>query len=40
VRGGDWSQRLTLPAGTSAAAVTAWSTGPDGVTAFVSRPLD
>jgi hypothetical protein len=39
VRGGGWSADLTLPAGTGAAAVTAWTTGPSGVTAFVSRPL-
>jgi len=36
---GAWSKRLTVPAGTSAAAVTAWTTDPTGVTAFVSRPL-
>jgi hypothetical protein len=40
VRGGDWSRSLTLPAGAGAAAVTAWTTGPSGVTAFVSRPVD
>ena len=39
VRGGTWSQSLTLPADTSAATVTAWTTGAEGVTAFVSRPL-
>jgi hypothetical protein len=33
---GAWSQRLT---GTRAAAVTAWTTGPTGVTAFASRPV-
>jgi hypothetical protein len=39
VPAGDWSQRLALPAGARSAAVTAWATGPGGVTAFVSRPL-
>jgi hypothetical protein len=33
---GAWSEDLTVPTG---AAVTAWATGPSGVTAFVSRPL-
>ncbi len=33
---GAWSQRLT---GTGAAAVTAWTTGQTGVTAFASRPV-
>jgi hypothetical protein len=37
VPAGEWSKRLTPAAG--AAAVTAWTTGPNGVTAFVSRPL-
>ena len=36
---GAWSESLALPAGTDAAAVTAWTTGPGGVTAFVSRPI-
>jgi len=36
-QGGAWSETLTLPAG--AAAVSAWTTGPGGVTAFVSRPV-
>jgi hypothetical protein len=36
---GAWSERPTMPAGTSAAAVTAWTTDPTGVTAFVARPL-
>lgn len=40
VRAGGWSVHLPVPAGTTAAAVTAWTTGPDGVTAFVSRPMD
>ena len=35
----DWSVHLLVPAGTTAAAVTAWATGPDGATAFVSRPV-
>jgi hypothetical protein len=37
VAAGAWSERLTVPAG--AAAVTAWTTDPAGVTAFVSRPV-
>jgi hypothetical protein len=36
---GNWSVHLPVPAGTTAAAVTAWTTGPAGVTAFVSRPV-
>ena len=39
VHGGAWSQSLTVPADTSTAAVTAWTTGTDGVTAFACRPL-
>jgi hypothetical protein len=34
---GAWSQRLTSPARPTA--VTAWTTGPTGVTALASRPL-
>ena len=37
VRAGAWSDDLTPPAG--AVAVTAWTTGPSGVTAFVSRAV-
>jgi hypothetical protein len=37
VAAGAWSERLTLPASANAAAVTAWTTDPTGVTAFVSR---
>ncbi len=39
VPAGAWSESLALPTGTEAAAVTAWTTGPGGVTAFVSRPI-
>jgi hypothetical protein len=39
VPAGSWSESLALPAGTEVAAVTAWTTGTDGVTAFASRPL-
>ncbi|HEV7654038.1 MAG TPA: hypothetical protein VGP36_04760, partial [Mycobacteriales bacterium] len=39
VTGDRWSVGLSLPDGTGAAALTAWTVGPDGVTAFVSRPL-
>jgi hypothetical protein len=39
VRGNRWSAALSLPDGTRAAAMTAWTVDPGGVTAFVSRPL-
>jgi hypothetical protein len=39
VRGTAWSAQLSRPDATRAAAVTAWTAGPNGVTAFVSRSL-
>jgi hypothetical protein len=39
VHGDRWSAALSLPDGTRAAAMTAWTVDPGGVTAFVSRPL-
>jgi hypothetical protein len=39
VAAGTWSERLTLPAGGTATAATAWATDPTGMTAFVSRPV-
>jgi hypothetical protein len=39
VHGDRWSAALSLPDGTRAAAMTAWTVDPGGVAAFVSRPL-
>jgi hypothetical protein len=39
VEGDHWSAALSLPDGTRAAAMTAWTVDAGGVTAFVSRPL-